>query len=416
MSFLVAEADEMATLEEALAFIDTWEGGNASDSGSSGAPSRPRSDATQRRTGASNNKKKKRVRSAASSSTVLQRRQKAEKLRLRDQAAELEEQLEQLQCMNGVLHSGVFDAEAIVARAVDNATQSDALRQHRKTRRAMLYSHAMMQYQGRRQAERMNRKLKATLANQEKVNDALRGLLQKRSTLDGIDLVLGDQPLVERPLIDMDLSMAQLEQRVENLYLHAGSVFPSDQLPSISSHTTIKQDAVRGKTMEMVTITPMACSIEDAGHIVWGSIEAIRDRGSRPNSLEKKYVTTVPSRKGDLELKKLNYVRKFEEADRVVIVWGDLILVPHHRLQFRVQSWMAITRSEADPLQGCVARSFLQIFAEPQGDLERQRDEEVVAALFAMLGDIFRQHFQAEQNMMLREAGMIGRTLPIMGY
>ncbi|RLN49699.1 hypothetical protein BBJ28_00005021 [Nothophytophthora sp. Chile5] len=136
-----------------------------------------------------------------------------------------------------------------------------------------------------------------------------------------------------------------------------------------------------------------------------------QNRGSRPNSLEKKYVTTVPTRKGDLELKKLNYVRKFEEPDRVVIVWGDLILVPQHQLQFRVQSWMAITRSEADPLQGCVARSFLQIFAEPQGDLECKLDEDIVAALFALLGDIFRQHFQAEQNMMIREAEEIMEVL-----
>ncbi|RLN87455.1 hypothetical protein BBJ28_00022897 [Nothophytophthora sp. Chile5] len=181
MSFLVADA-EMATLEEALAFIDTWEGDDTSDSGSSGASSRPRSEATRRRTAESNNNKKKRVRSAASSSTVLQQRQKAETLYLRDQAAELEEQLEQLIHMNSVLRSGVFEAETIVARAVEEA-EGDALRQRQKTRRVMLYNHAMTQYRGRCQSEKMNRKLKATLANQVKVNDALRGLLQKQSTL-----------------------------------------------------------------------------------------------------------------------------------------------------------------------------------------------------------------------------------------
>ncbi|RLN47539.1 hypothetical protein BBJ28_00002932 [Nothophytophthora sp. Chile5] len=413
MSFLAAEADDKATLEEALAFIDACEGDETNSSADGSTASQTHVEVEQRRTETANSKKK-RVRSAASSSTELQRRQKAETLRLRDEVAGLEEQLEQLIRMNGVLPSSGFEADAIGVEAVEMSANCDTLGQRQKTRKAAMYEEAVAQFRGRQQAEKTNSKLKVILVNQVKVNSALRELLQKRSTLNGIDFVLGDQPLVERPLTDMDLSMAQLEQSVENLYLHAGSVFPSDQLPSISSHMAVKQDAVRGKTMEMVTITPMACSIEAAGDLVWSQIKRTRTRGSRPNTLEKTYIHTLPIQDGVLAFKKLHYVRKFEESDRVVIVWADLMLLPQYGVQFRAQSWMVITRSTAEPRNACVARSFMQLFAEPQGE----RSAGLASAqttLFGMMGDSFLQFFQSQQNMMIREAGKLARTLPIMG-
>ncbi|RLN49702.1 hypothetical protein BBJ28_00005024 [Nothophytophthora sp. Chile5] len=439
-AFLAAEADDKATLEVALAFIDACEGDDSIFSAGNSTASQVHAEAKQRR---AKSKKKKRVRSAASSSTELQRRQKAETLRLRDQVAGLEEQLEQLIQMNGVLSCG-FEADVIGAKAVEMAGNCDALGQRQKTRKTAMYEEAVAQFRGRQRAEKMNSKLKAILTNQVKVNGAFRGLLQKRSTLNvrvpftidvglcewmfysdcvflmlytctqGIDFVLRDQPLVERPLTDMDLSMAQLEQSVENLYLHAGSVFLSDELPSISSHMVVKQDPDRGKTVEMVTITPMACPIKAAGDLVWNQIKLTRNRGTRPNSLEKNYIFTLPTQDGVLAFKKLNYVRKFEESDRVVIVSSDLMLLPQYDVQFRAQSWLVISCSTAEPRNACVARSFLQLFAEPQGE----RSGGVANAqttLFGMMGDSFLEYARSQQSMMIREAGKLTKTLLLMG-
>ncbi|RLN47545.1 hypothetical protein BBJ28_00002934 [Nothophytophthora sp. Chile5] len=416
MSFLVADEAEMATLEEALAFIDTY-----NDSSQANTRHQSSDDVTpQQQRLTRESRRIKRVRTGASSSTVRQQRQKSELLDLRSQVADLEEKLERLQRSNDVPWVMQVNGDAVPdSESGDMATEKMDLLQNLLQNRRDRYNEAVLEYRELQQAKMINRELKALVAKQVGVGSNLRALLQatKHSLLYEMGFKFAEQPKLERPMTDVGMIMAELEERTQNLYLHSDSVFQPGQPSSISFRVEVKHDEHRGKIMELLAITPMACPIENAADLVWSELKLIRTQGDKPNSLKKELTMALPSQVGVLAFKKLNFVRRFNEPDRIVVVWADLILFPHQKMQFRNQLWTVITRSDADPLGSCVTQTFLQAYMDRQEDSVSCGDGSNATrdAILTGQSELFRQHFQSQQNMLILEAARIGRTKPVAG-
>ncbi|KAI9990919.1 hypothetical protein PInf_018536 [Phytophthora infestans] len=233
-SILVADVDESATLQATLAFLDTWEAPTIKSSIdspllTSHAPARCLTPQHKQQQDQGSRSKKPRRQYPNSSSTVLQRRKKAEILALRTQVEQLEVQLAQLQKVPGAKYA-LDDVEDALLMTSDHLPQSWA-------------DHAAVQYRGRLQAEKTNLKLKSIMANQIKVSEALRTLLQKTAILEDMDFLHPDPC---RPLADGLYSMTLLEKRVESLYLRADTVFfKTDKASSINVEAMVKQNHAR---------------------------------------------------------------------------------------------------------------------------------------------------------------------------
>lgn len=117
-------------------------------------------------------KKKKKKRNPATSSTALQRRKREEIQALRDESAALEQQLRQLKRVHAAGAAAQSAAQSVVGA-----------KRRAGPARSVWQELAILQARERHRAEITNRKLKAVLANQQEVNDALQGLVGKRSVL-----------------------------------------------------------------------------------------------------------------------------------------------------------------------------------------------------------------------------------------
>ncbi|RLN47542.1 hypothetical protein BBJ28_00002937 [Nothophytophthora sp. Chile5] len=463
MDILVAEDDSLVTLEEALAFIDHCGDVDASlidgltdtsvgcdspldllddwtkptvirPSEKRVAPAQPLEALKQQE---EQPKKKRRARSGASSSTRLQQRKKAELIALREEAQELEAHVKQLKRSNYLPADVVLEMDADVTVAGDGSGGSLIVKGANQQQQGKWYYIAREQYRERYRAEKMNRKLKAILESQTKVNSSLDVVLQKRSALYGMDFVFANQPMpgpypptmnsptARTVLSDMDNSrpiIAELEKLVENLYLDSRTVFKSTlQPPAISCDMQIKQDSRRGKTIEFVTTTPMACSMQEASDIIWEELTIHREypdkfyhfnRGSKLNSQEKSFVMTLRNASGVIDVHGRQFMRKFEEKDRIVLVRADRMFLSTQGIQFRCQSWTVITPSESDP-QASVVRTFLQLYME-RVDGMSPRPEDIVHAQTLVMGSLsskFRKFFQEHQNTLIEKGGLIVRPL-----
>ncbi|RLN47540.1 hypothetical protein BBJ28_00002931 [Nothophytophthora sp. Chile5] len=451
MSFL-AEEEAMATLEEVVAFIDGFDGDDVTTSGSEsgGSPFAyddvkielldvpnvaldrasllPREEA-----GKQDPPAKAKKRRAPGSSTRLQRRKKAEILALREETQELEAELQQLKRMGGERSSGnAVNQVQIHAKNASLRTGSTKSR---------WFATASAQYQERLLSEKTNRKLRAIFADQAAVSESFRQLLQKqpvlyvrlsfdllmrtaprwehklifvcfRASQQGMDYVFKmPTPTARHPFADIDDSvsaMAELETMVEGLYLDSSSVFRSKVHPSISSNLMVRNDIGRGKTVEITTTTPMACSMEAAGALLWKDLTTQREylRQRKPSSVEKNFSMLLRSQESATPIDGLTFTRKFEEPNRIALVTAQQMLLPAEALSIGMHSWTVVTRSEVEPRRASIVRSVLRIYAESRAGFSAQ-ESDLRAAEEIVLGALsvkMRTHSQTQQNALLQES------------
>ncbi|KAF4134813.1 hypothetical protein GN958_ATG16069 [Phytophthora infestans] len=410
MEIFVAEDDTFVSLEEALAFIDGCDINDQSLTDTlvqcspvdlfsqitpleliaPRAPVNTRKRAKpQRKLSASSSSqddkptKKRRARSAGSSSTRLQQRKRAEIQALREQAQELETQVE-------LLKQNKFLSGDVVLE-LDDASMSDGAL--RKT----------------------NRRLKSILANQEKVNGALQGLLQKRSVLSGMDYVFAAQLEMETAFLsptDATPSQvnkkvqAQMEDVVRRMHKAAKAHFKEHTVaPAISCDMRIKQDPRRGKMIEFVTSTPMSCSLEDDSEIVWKELSTYREY---PDKLYRCFVMSLKSPSGMLELDGVQYLEKFEEMDRTIVAVAERMVLPSKSLQYWNESWLTITPAASDA-GVAVVEIFLQLYLERDDGLVACPEDLAYAqdVVMGCLGNTLRKFFQTQQNSLMEKAGRV---------
>lgn len=382
MSFLVGE-EGPAVVEELLAFVDSCETASAKSSREGEETTNRDRDKSPRPThGPARPQiklkaKKKRIKTFASSSTRQLQRKKAEKEELRKQALLLQAQLDLLKRAKyeglGALHPD----SSHPSPPVDSATTSK------------WYEQAIKQFVFRQQSEKTNRELRSILAKQQHSAEALRVVLQRRTMLEGMDLVFGGAAPLYRPPQSLDNSvgiMKLLEKRVTNLYLDSKAGFEWDRPNLVSSNMKVNPNTQYGKVIEIETVTPMSCSIHEAATVLWKDLKTVHEipdksyrylRGSTPNSLEKNFVMKLRGQNNIIEINGSHYSRKFEDRQRIVLAKADSIILPTEGLEFRSPSLTIIAASESDP-QHAVVRSYLRIYAEVQPNLDaRQEDVEV---------------------------------------
>ncbi|RLN47543.1 hypothetical protein BBJ28_00002936 [Nothophytophthora sp. Chile5] len=426
MNFLFGEADVSAILEEAFALIDACDDSSTSSSsgsdssGSTTSPNdsvkiKPSPVAPSSEPKQAPKPKKKRVRRPETSSTAFQRRKKAELLALRDEAANLEAQLEKLKRPSEIpwgtrLDMAVNGSRDTSSTGILAEPESAVLMPaDRKIGAAPGSEQAIRQYRLRLLSEKTNRKLKAVLANQVKVNDGLRGLLQKRSVLYGEDFVFANRP--QPFVLDESLPvMTQLEMMVDRIYLSCDFDRQVQKPASMDNTVHVEYDEQRGKTIEFRSTTPMACSIKHARDFIWNDFRSRRTQGSGPNTLERKFVMTVQTNAGALRFNRLHSLRRFEENDRFVVVCTDIMVMPAKGLRFRSEGWMVVTRSTTDPLRSCVARNFKTLFVDCEhGGPARPEDREFAQGIaLDTLSGSYKAHVDSQQETLVEEAARVG--------
>ncbi|GMF61708.1 unnamed protein product [Phytophthora fragariaefolia] len=393
----VMDGDEAATLEATLAFLDECDTSTTDNESANGSPSAGRSSPKRKQqqaraedvaAPASSRRKKPRRKYPNSSSTVLQRRKKAEILALRVEVEQLETQLEQLKNVPG----------ATLALAGDTAL---ALQQKAARGTLTFQEQAALQCRARLEAEKTNSRLKSMVTRQVQASEALRNLLQQTAAMAGMDFLQQDPYTL---LVDSTAcTMAMLERRVDGLYLESDEVFRPDLLKSISVEASTKQSQSLGKTVEILSTTPMMCSLKGASDLLWKWLSIT----------ERNYTLVLESPIGPLEFRQQNIVRRFEEDGRVVIVWADTVQLPKYQMQFRNQCWLFITPSADAPKDASVLRSFQQLFVDREASQPVEASPFVQEIVFRELSNMYRHFLQSQQNEMLNKSRPVRRPTNI---
>ncbi|KAE8966170.1 hypothetical protein PR001_g26603 [Phytophthora rubi] len=404
---LEPEADDLATVAEALAFIDAYEG-STSESGSDSVQSpHPNSssgvDVLNSVDEQPKPKHKRRSKNPAGYSTRLLHRKKAEMQRLREESLQLEAKVAQLR------HTRAVGVGALAAHAS----------QLKRKAEFKWMELAMAEFQRRQRSEYMNRRLTALLANQAKVDDALRGVVMKRSVLEGIDFVFEKPLTAQSSLHSVDNSsviMAQLEIKAAEMYLGSRGLFEGEsKFCTISCKMRRKADAHHGEMVEIVSCAPLSCPMEIASSSLWRELTTLRTfpdktyrymQASSPNVMEKCFDQILRSNAAATPLNGLQVMKKFEEADRVVLVRASRMLPATDGLHLRSDAWTIFTRSEADPTEACEVRTFVQLYMERQPGLSASPKD--IAYLRKVAFETWslkmRWHAQYLQEMMIEAA------------
>ncbi|KAG7389674.1 hypothetical protein PHYPSEUDO_009835 [Phytophthora pseudosyringae] len=335
--------------------------------------------------------KKRRVRNAETSSTGLQRRKRAELASLREQVEELQGVIAQLKCSLSLVE-------------VESSSSSE------KSRRTQWHNHAIEQNRLRLQAEKDNRHLKAIMKKHNKVREALCGVLQKRSVLYGLDYLMEtDVPTCGAAFSDVGVWMAQLENTAEHLCLLSRSRLEMEQQPVLvnTSMQTKYDERRKMKIIEFETTTPLNCPLQVASNFLWRDFQSDRTLGVKPDTLVKKAMLTMPSCKGSITAEKLHFVRKYQDADRTLLTWADIMVLPAKRdFQFRTEGMILLAPSRTNPEQ-TVSRSYLKLYLDTKDGDRELRPEDVAYAQDIVLGAMamkLRLYWQSFQNMMIEGA------------
>ncbi|KAG7378014.1 hypothetical protein PHYPSEUDO_010698 [Phytophthora pseudosyringae] len=366
MGDVLLEPEDMATVAEALAFIDACESSSASVSGSTSGSDSARSPLPEPPAPlASKPKRKRHSKNPAGYSTRLLHRKKAEMQQLRDEAAHLEAQL----------------GELTRSRAVGVGALAAHASQLKEKAGAKWMEMAAIELQRRQSSEQANRKLRALVASQAEVDAALRSVVMNKSVLKGMDLVLGEALSSQGSLAAVDNSsviMAELENKVSHMYLDSRVLFGAADagLPTISCEMKRRVDRERGQTVEIASGAPLACSMEAAASSLWKELTTIRTypdksyrymQTSAPNAMEKNFDQILRGQAGAATpINGLQFMRKFDEAERVVLARAYRMLLPTDGMHLCANAWTVFSRSKSNPMEECEVRAFVQLYMEVQ--------------------------------------------------
>ncbi|KUF84420.1 hypothetical protein AM587_10008309 [Phytophthora nicotianae] len=419
MSFSAKEEAAMPSLEEVVAFIDSWDSGNTSpgdvttsESETDRSPfSKEDVDSVlldsldgvlqdasflPKETLERNSKKpmKKKRKKTPGASTRLQRRKRAEILALSALSEQLEGRLEQLR------------------RDQDEFDPS-----------SMLLTQAAIQFQERLQSEVINQRLRAVLTEQMKINKALCDVFRAQTSLGNLNVFFGEPgPPVQYPVADNSCAMiGELEKKVEGLYLDSAAVFQPRGVPCINTTLHVKQEQDRGNVFEITSTTCLPCSVQETSAMFWRDFLTIHQtndksyhflRQRKPASVEKSFKWVLRSEATVREINGFAFVRKIEEPNRVVLVEADRFVLPTEGLHFRIQRWTIITRSEDGSRPGSIVRTLIQLraeyteeFAPTKNDLQQVKD-----LVLGTLSSRLRGYLQQQQGKFEREAEQLRMT------
>ncbi|KAG6609383.1 uncharacterized protein IUM83_00389 [Phytophthora cinnamomi] len=285
--------------------------------------------------------------------TELQRRKRSELLTLRQEAEALNRRLALLQQLR-------HDRLALAVNATDGGGSA-------------WQGLAAIECEERKRAERTNRELKVILETQQKTVAAICKVLGKRRVFEGRDFVFQLKPTIPRFPSRLDYSnaiLADLERGLDLLRVDTETIFtpPEDNKYAIVSRSQdIRRTPDGHRVAETTTITPLPCSVQDAGETLWRFVSSDVDksfysiRKCNPHSFEMNCVAN--SREGPQHIDGVVIYRRYDESDRIVIVGTSTWFLATGGLQFEDKFWTVISPSPSDPLHSSVVQTRYQLQA-----------------------------------------------------
>lgn len=109
---------------------------------------------------------------------------------------------------------------------------------------------------------------------------------------------------------------------------------------------------------------------------------------------------------GDVLLNVRHHARKFDEANRFVMVMYAIVQLPVPGMYLREDSWTLVSPSPTDPKHESVVQSYYRIHTKLSESDAHPTDEATEMCAFVMnaLGRLTRRNMQTTQNWLLDEA------------
>ncbi|KAI9990914.1 hypothetical protein PInf_018531 [Phytophthora infestans] len=234
------------------------------------------------------------------------------------------------------------------------------------------HRHAFSQYQRRHDSEQSNRQLRGLWDKQQKLANKLRRALFKRNVLTGMEFVrIFESPTFETSrggMINDDELMIQLEEEVNSVYFNFHRIYQPLVASMVygSSSETFYDEKRTSNATEITTITPLDWPIRDAFDHLWGSLESSSDRSRKPNTLETRVNLIIPVPKAaSCHFHKLDFMRKYEEHHRIIVIWADLMQMTSKNIRLRSLAHAVFTPSKIDPSNASVMNTFVKLYVEP---------------------------------------------------
>ncbi|KAG2815675.1 hypothetical protein PC112_g13760 [Phytophthora cactorum] len=361
MNFVGIPTEDFDTVSEAITFIDSFDTGldldtlnpNRSVQTQDDPPSAS-NDSDGKRSNVNGVKRKRET----NYSTRAQQGRKAEIQALRSRAMELETHVEQLKKLRPRV--GGRDYLNLTYEAAQIACR-------RKT--------ATIEYQELQRSEEINCKLKAIVSQQQKLDATLRRIMGLKAFDQENEFTKTTKAIDPRADAKYNTAtITKLEDEVTRLYRSLELQFSVGPSANFSTSMKTKHDSVHGDSVEILSTTPLPCPVDSAAQLVWEELTTNRAfarclKGGQPNSYVKNWVKILEGAAESKQVKGIQFLRKYDEPNRVVIVMSGVITLPNDGLHFRDECWMTITRSKTSPnksvVQGCG-----QIFLDPRAGQE----------------------------------------------
>ncbi|KAG6574759.1 uncharacterized protein IUM83_10811 [Phytophthora cinnamomi] len=299
-------------------------------------------------------------------------------LALRGQVKGMEEWVAHLLRRKPNLHEGVDNSTRQRSEASDQQDAAVVLE---------AAASAMEEFQKRQQSESLNHALKRVLVDQVKVKDAILTILHEMPPLSEADRgCLSSLPMLLKPspILRVDNSpviIDQLAEQVSRLYLDCDSVFPRRHMPSFGCKMQPTSHKYLGRMMEIVAKAPVSCSMQQASEMLWQELSTVRiypdkvyryitSKGS--NAVVKAFDMTLRSGRGTTDVNGLQFMKKFEELDRIIHVRAYKLLLPTEGVHLRGHAWTIISNSPADSSHQSDVQFYLQLFMESDSGFSAQ--------------------------------------------
>ncbi|ETM40323.1 hypothetical protein L914_13702 [Phytophthora nicotianae] len=328
-------------------------------------------------------------------STKLTRRKRDETRKLRVQVKILKVQLAELR------------SKRLVHVKNASALPSEPWQSHIHWR-----SKAIVACEQRLLTDRTNRELKAIMADQERIRASILRLLIRTDAIREMDVefVLKMNPQPDIPFLSLDFSDAvkeDLSSTLEGLYGEASAVFPvMDTSTVVSYRCQTFPLGISGTRVEISSSTPMSCSVQETGKLLWNFTTAIsKNRASSFGYVDKKTpgpldMTCVSSLREELLL--LNTVsvfHQFNDGHQIVLVGAGRWFLPSIGLVLDDINWTVISSSSTNSEYKSVVRNHynLEVASVAQDQAQEQR------TILGLVGNRMRIITQAMQDLLLRQ-------------
>ncbi|POM71422.1 Hypothetical protein PHPALM_12020 [Phytophthora palmivora] len=302
-------------------------------------------------------------------STELQRRKRAELRALQLEEQQLTAKLAQFAKSPGYITVGTGTKSS-----VDN------------DERRKWQGRAMVACEDRLRAERMNREFKSILLQQFKSFQSIRKVLGQNDILEGMEFVEQLQPTADRPFFQLDFSdpiLSQLSSNLGQLCLQAELVLP-DTNDAVTVAFRTQNKYYDRYCYEITSTTPLACSVQEAGDILWRFISNKDDEAA-----DKTF--------SFVRMSALSTFRKYEDGSRDVIVGSMSWFLPTEGLEYEGNYWAILSSSPTDPAHSSTVRFCYRLYLKKKGAQPTARTQ----AIMNCIGKQIRCYLQLQQDAFL---------------